>query len=126
MRNFQGIIFILIWIYWKILNIYSGFTTSILFPTKNNLLRKPFSFWFSEADTSLFQHFWILEIYHLYLCFARLVTKRAKRDYNSSKEFTSLNNRSLQNCKRYSTTNNEFSLAATQTTSEISRKFLKK
>ena len=36
---------------------------------------------------------------------------RAKRDYNSSKEFTSLNDRSLQNCKRYSTINNEFSLS---------------
>ena len=40
-----------------------------------------------------------------------LLYKRAKRDYNSSKEFTSLNDRSIQNCKQYSTTNNEFSFS---------------
>ena len=38
-------------------------------------------------------------------------TERAKQDYNSSKEFTSLNDRSIQICKQYSITNNEFSFS---------------
>ena len=38
-------------------------------------------------------------------------TKRAKWDYNSSKEFASLNDRIVENCKRYGTVNNEFSFS---------------
>ena len=41
----------------------------------------------------------------------RLRYRDETKDYNSSKEFTSLNDRSIQNCKQYSITNNESSFS---------------
>ena len=49
----------------------------------------------------------------------RLTYSNETKDYNSPKEFTSLNDRRIQSCKHYSTTNNEFSFQFRYNTNNI-------